>query len=138
MPLEIEWASALVPPTLFLGFAPRVWMWLSLDIFRKNICAPDCVALRKSGWLERSGWKGHWTLQLVGKAWKRHASLLDAAGRRGRVLRGAGGSLGTVRKSCWPEPTTGRCSWLERKDCERPTGGNSVRFGRGHTAGSEP
>ena len=46
----IEWASALVPPTLFLGFTPRVWMWLSLDIFRKNICAPDCVALRKSTW----------------------------------------------------------------------------------------
>ena len=44
-----------------------------------------------------------WTLQLVGKAWKRHASLLDAAGKRGRVLRGAGGSLGTVRKSCWLE-----------------------------------
>ena len=47
--------------------------------------------------------EGGWTLQLVGKAWKRHASLLDAAGKRGRVLRGAGGSLGTVRKSCWLE-----------------------------------
>ena len=54
--------------------------------------------------------------QLVGKAWKRHASLLDAAGKRGGVLRGqaagAGGSLGTVRKSCWLEiPLDAAACW---------------------------
>ena len=57
------------------------------------------------------------TLQLsVGskKAIGRCREALDAAGKRGRVLRGAGGSLGTVRKSWWVESTAGRCSLLDR------------------------
>ena len=57
------------------------------------------------------------TLQLsVGskKAIGRCREALDAAGKRGRVLRGAGGSLGTVRKRWWVESTAGRCSLLDR------------------------
>ena len=45
----------------------------------------------------RFGWKGHWTLQMAGKAPLQRP--LDAAGRGGRLLKGAGGSFGTVRKN---------------------------------------
>ena len=61
--------------------------------------------------------------QVAGKVWLERP--LDAAGKRGKVLRGAGGSCGTVRKSsylerpldaaaCWkgletPRVAIGRC-----------------------------
>ena len=49
---------------------------------------------------------------MAGKA--RLERPLDAAGKRGRVLRGAGGSLGTVAKKLLAGNTTGRCNLLER------------------------
>ena len=45
---------------------------------------------------------------------ERPLDAADAAGKRGRLLRGAGGSLGTVRKRWWLESSAGRCSLLER------------------------
>ena len=54
-------------------------------------------------------------LDAAGQAWAGKAiGRCRAAGKRGRVLRGAGGSLGTVRKSWWLESTAGRWSLLER------------------------
>ena len=52
-----------------------------------------------------------WTLQGGGlERPLRCRAALDAAGKGGRLLRGAGGSLGIVRNSWWLESTARRCS----------------------------
>ena len=136
----IEWASALVPPTLFLKWQEGAFPGQYKRTVRPQLALEgqwhsDCTVRAGSGRMRQEGlWHSGMKLQRsLSDTGSRPQLALEAA--RKEPFRGAGGSLETAQKDCAPLPLEGSGEHsLEtvQKDCAATAGETVQNNSAGH------